>query len=67
MIACKETCEGNQASDDFKAMLFICSGSIIHSLNDEQDIRKIGGLFKAIPFTTTALIIGSLAPFLKTN
>ena len=44
----------------FKAMLFICSGSIIHSLNDEQDIRKIGGLFKAIPFTTTALVIGSL-------
>lgn len=36
----------------FKAILFICSGSIIHSLNDEQDIRKIGGLFKAIPFTT---------------
>ena len=42
-------------------MLFICSGSIIHSLNDKQDIWKIGGLFKAIPFTTTALIIGSLA------
>nr|UFK29116.1 NADH dehydrogenase subunit 5 [Geomys arenarius] len=45
----------------FKAMLFMCAGSIIHNLNDEQDIRKMGGISQTMPFTTSAMIIGNLA------
>nr|YP_009001943.1 NADH dehydrogenase subunit 5 [Cynoglossus itinus]AFC88400.1 NADH dehydrogenase subunit 5 [Cynoglossus itinus] len=53
----------------FKAMLFICSGSIIHSLDNEQDIRKMGGMFHLIPLTSSCITLGSLAlvgtPFLS--
>jgi len=52
----------------FKALLFLGAGSVIHAVTDEQDMRKMGGLRKLIPFTYSVMIIGSLAlmgfPFL---
>ncbi len=44
----------------FKALLFLGSGSVIHAVSDEQDIRKMGGLFKLIPFTWVVMLIGTL-------
>ena len=52
----------------FKAMLFLCSGRVIHSLKDEQDLRKMRGLNSLLPVTSACLILGRLAlmgtPFL---
>jgi NADH-ubiquinone oxidoreductase chain 5 len=45
----------------FKALLFLSAGSIIHALGDEQDMRKMGGLFRVLPFTYTCFLVGSLA------
>jgi proton-translocating NADH-quinone oxidoreductase chain L len=52
----------------FKALLFLSAGAVIHAVADEQDMRKMGGLAKLIPFTYCMMLIGSLAlmgfPFL---
>ena len=52
----------------FKALLFLSAGCVIHAMADEQDMRKLGGLIKAIPFTYSMMLIGSLSlmgfPFL---
>lgn len=52
----------------FKALLFLGAGSVIHAVADEQDMRKMGGLKKLVPFTYSMMTIGSLAligfPFL---
>ncbi|TIR19298.1 MAG: NADH-quinone oxidoreductase subunit L [Mesorhizobium sp.] len=45
----------------FKALLFLGSGSVIHAVSDEQDMRKMGGLRKLIPTTYWMMIIGTLA------
>jgi NADH-ubiquinone oxidoreductase chain 5 len=52
----------------FKALLFLGAGCVIHAVNDEQDMRKMGGLAKLLPFTYAMMLIGSLSlmgmPFL---
>ena len=45
----------------FKALLFLCAGSVIHAVSDEQDMRKMGGLRKHIPITYWTMMIGTLA------
>jgi NADH-quinone oxidoreductase subunit L len=45
----------------FKALLFLGAGSVIHAMSDEQDIRKMGGIWKKIPVTYAVMWIGSLA------
>tara|TARA_Y100000591_G_scaffold232765_1_gene203619 strand:- start:6500 stop:8413 length:1914 start_codon:yes stop_codon:yes gene_type:complete len=53
----------------FKALLFLGAGSVIHSFNDEQDINKMGGVYKKLPYTYVLMMIGTLAltgfPFLS--
>ena len=53
----------------FKALLFLGAGSVIHSMKDEQDMRRMGGLWNKIPITYVFMIIGTLAitgfPFLS--
>ena len=45
----------------FKALLFLCAGSVIHAVSDEQDMRKMGGLRTHIPKTFWMMMIGTLA------
>lgn len=45
----------------FKALLFMAAGVLIHALSDEQDIRKMRGLAKSMPWTFRAFLIGTLA------
>ena len=53
----------------FKALLFLSAGALIHSLFDEQDIRKMGNLVIYLPFIYISILVGSLAilgtPFLS--
>jgi NADH-quinone oxidoreductase subunit L len=45
----------------FKALLFLAAGSVIHAMSEEQDIRKMGGIWKKIPITYVVFWVGSLA------
>jgi NADH-quinone oxidoreductase subunit L len=45
----------------FKALLFLAAGLVIHRLDGEQDVRKMGGLRRAMPYTHATFLIGSLA------
>ena len=45
----------------FKAMLFLCAGAVMHVLHDETDITKMGGLWRKMPLTFAAMLVGVLA------
>src|ERR1700743_2751892 len=45
----------------FKALLFLGAGAVIHSFSDQQDVRRLGGLINFLPFTYTAMLVGSLS------
>lgn len=45
----------------FKALLFLCAGSVIHALHHEQDMRHMGGLRKKLPLTFLTMLIGTIA------
>ena len=45
----------------FKGLLFLGSGSVIHAVHEEQDMRQMGGLAKKIPITYVTMLIGALA------
>nr|YP_010721275.1 NADH dehydrogenase subunit 5 [Cyathus jiayuguanensis]WDS46469.1 NADH dehydrogenase subunit 5 [Cyathus jiayuguanensis] len=45
----------------FKALLFLGAGAVIHSFADQQDVRKMGGLIKFLPFTYSVMLVGSLS------
>jgi NADH-quinone oxidoreductase subunit L len=45
----------------FKALLFLGAGSVIHGLHHEQDMRKMGGIYKMLPVTWILMIVGTLA------